>query len=805
VDKTYPASATSTVNSSGVDRVAPPVVVDAGGKAYTCNACSGDKITLGAPATGPPPPVSGHVDPIGNQDIIVLNPGRGATVTGNNNTVTGGSGNNRDVQTIGSGNTITLGDGSNNKATATGGGNNNVTIGNGDNNSATTDVGNRNTATTGTGNNNRATTSGGNNNQATTGAGSHNQATAAFGNNNTASAGDGNHNRVLTGAGNNDRAAAGNGNDNQVTAGRGDANTAMVGNGDRNRVVTGAGNGNAATAGNGNGNQITAGQGSRNTAQVGNGDRNRVVTGAGNDNLASAGNGNGNEITAGRGSGNSAMVGDGNHNRVVTGAGNDNLATAGDGQENTVIAGGPGNRNVAIAGDGERNHAEVGQGNDNLAAVGAGRDNFTRTGAGNDNATINGPGAGSRTQVGPGSGNMANNNPVDPKNYRPFTPRDPPVDLSPRVPPGQGQNGNQQGANQAGATQSGAQPVEPLISPYAKSVESGVQNFLGKYNRYQRTLRDAVTRHLIASDQMRSLANSVGDSSVPGAKQLARALDRYGNYRAGQAQWYGARSQRLAEISGQKLSNTSVGDWFKRNITTVRDPKTGVFIQGRVGRMGITNVGLQGHLPTDGSDPMRVGWRKALPTQRLMSSTLADRLNRSTTPNPRILNSPAVQAAQEAHPGLPVTTNIDNVGGMRLLETARRGLTKVAAPVGLALGALDVVNQVHHGVPVGQAVGKTASGILVSGAVSAGTTALLGTAAAAAIVPGPGWAIAGGIVAGVAASYVWDAIGGSKLGAKVGGWVGNRAADVGKGIKNTAVNAWHATSNFFGGIAHAFG
>ena len=65
---------------------------------------------------------------------------------------------------------------------------------------------------------------------------------------------------------------------------------------------------------------------------------------------------------------------------------------------------------------------------------------------------------------------------------------------------------------------------------------------------------------------------------------------------------------------------------------------------------------------------------------------------------------------------------------------------------------------------------------------------------AAALVPGPGWAIAGGIVAGVAASYVWDAAGGSKLGAQVGGWVGDRVADVGTGVKNV-----------FGGLSHVFG
>src|SRR5262249_48531515 len=153
-------------------------------------------------------------------------------------------------------------------------------------------------------------------------------------------------------------------------------------------------------------------------------------------------------------------------------------------------------------------------------------------------------------------------------------------------------------------------------------------NYLGKYNRYQRTLRDAATRHLLASDQMRDLANGLRNSKLPASNALAGVVDKYGDYRAGRAQWYGTRSQRLGEISQQKLTNTPISGCCKRTTTPVRPPKPGRFTQGRFGRLAITNSGLPAYLPTDKNDPPRVGWRKALPPQRRLSSPLADNMNR---------------------------------------------------------------------------------------------------------------------------------------------------------------------------------
>lgn len=630
--------------------------------------------------------------------------------------------------------------------------------------------------------------------------GDHNQINADGGSGNTAQAGDGNHNQVVTGPGDNNQALVGNGNANRATAGYGSHNTATTGDGTDNKALTGAGSDNLASVGNGNNNTATTGRGSGNTAAGGDGDNLRITTGAGNDNHAEAGNGSNNQVTAGRGSGNTALTGDGNHNRVITGAGNDNLAAAGHGDDNQVTAGGPGNRNLALAGDGDRNRVVTGPGDDNLAAVGAGNDNYTRTGPGNRNSTLSGPGENNRTQLGSGQGNTANQHLVGPNQTRAFTPLDVPEDRSPVLHPDQPRGGIlgappplYQGLDRD-ADKQGPGHVEPLVSPYLKSVESGAQNYIGKYNRYQRTLRDATTRHLIASDQMRTVAGSLRDSTLPGTNTAAGLADRYGQYREGRARWYGSQSDRLGQITKQNLDGMRPGNMFKREYAPRLSPVTGQPAQ--TVQRGISGQGLHGYLPE------RV--------QRGASWTPADRINRIPAPdkanpktldprfpqgtNPAITDNPAVKA----NPRLPVSTNMTEIGGPRLLETGRRALTKVAGPTGLILGAGDVAYQIHQGVKPGEAIGKTGAGIVVSAAAGGAATAALSTAAASALVPGPGWAVAGGIIVGIGASYAWDALGGSEKAAQFGGWAQDKGTEAVEGIKNTAVDAWN-------GVTHAFG
>lgn len=257
---------------------------------------------------------------------------------------------------------------------------------------------------------------------------------------------------------------------------------------------------------------------------------------------------------------------------------------------------------------------------------------------------------------------------------------------------------------------------------------------------------------------------------------MANFAERYGQYRLGRAQYYGQQSLRLRDITEQTLDPKLARNPLDRNLVTVNDPSVP---GGRVARPGgptnLSKLGIHGYIPREGEFPIIksgplagdgvLGRTKPgqllnnVPTQRLLSWTAADKLNRlpaDVPPNPTVVNSPALRA----NPDLPVNTGIKRIGGLNLLETGRRGLTKVSGPVSLGLGVAEVADQVANGVPVARAVGRTGSGLVVSGAAGA-----LGAAGVAALVPGPGWAVAGGIVVGTAASMVWDHY---HLGDKVG-------------------------------------
>ena len=376
-------------------------------------------------------------------------------------------------------------------------------------------------------------------------------------------------------------------------------------------------------------------------------------------------------------------------------------------------------------------------------------------------------------------------------------------------------------------------------SAAVKPGESAVQNVVGKFNRYQRTLRDATTRHLIATDQMRGLAGSLRSSRLPGTNGIAGVADRYGDWRYSRALRYGALSDRLDQITKQGFGG--IKDAFTKVPVTLRDPKTGLL--GQRTWLGIHNVGVHGHLPENVqraanltlADPLNrinPGGRLDRVKTALGLGGLTDRANFPNGTNPAITNSPSVVKAKAigapGDPSLPVAENLKRVGGARLLETARRGLTKMSGPVSLAFGVVDVIDQVHGGKSLTEAIGKTGSGIAVSGGASA-----LASAGIAAMVPGAGWAVAGGIVAGAYIGDAWsrsgagdavgkgfdsagkafgqgDVLGGvgaagkglaqgvGKLGGQIGedaanagGWVGDRAKDVGGAIADGASNVWH--------------
>ncbi|MBO0877262.1 MAG: hypothetical protein J2P19_28115, partial [Pseudonocardia sp.] len=469
--------------------------------------------------------------------------------------------------------------------------------------------------------------------------------------------------------------------------------------------------------------------------------------------------------------------------------------------------------------------------------------------------------------------------------------------------PGQQQphNPGQQPKNPA--QQTGQQQPGNLLPDWVtrngKPIETVVQNLLGKYNRSQRTLRDAATRHLIATDQFDNLASKLrdaklpggktlgalvdglgdklGDAKLPGGKTLGSLADRlgksnlgdtlrdaklpggktlgalaknlggtlkdaklpggktlgalakgYSNWRYKQAMRYGSMSHRLDQLANQKSSG--LRNPFKKATVKVLDRKTG--LPKTTTMRGFNAFGIHGHLPeklqraanwTGGDWFNRIKPGKTLDKVRGALGLRTDDARFPEGKNPRLAEdgpkeSPAVKAARAAAKTggekFPIAENIKRIGGMRLAETGRRVLTKAAGPVTVGFGALDVADQVRHGKSLASAIGKTGSGIAASSLAYAG---------AAAVIPGGGWAVAGGIVASAYVSDAWsrsgageavgkgidkagkafskgDVVGGLgeagkgvvEGGKKFGVQVGKDAVNLGKGAVNLGKSAWHS-------------
>ena len=269
-------------------------------------------------------------------------------------------------------------------------------------------------------------------------------------------------------------------------------------------------------------------------------------------------------------------------------------------------------------------------------------------------------------------------------------------------------------------------------------------------------------------------AKAVAHGLAHPGQALAKGARAYGQYRLGRAAWYAKQAKGMRAILDQKKPLKTVLSKLRRPLTkpTVTTG-TGKLVRG--GR-NIFHTGLLARVPQS--------------VRKAAAWTLGDRLNRlpagKANPAIKALTGPAnvqamqaglngdAKAAQRITGSLAKSTNIKRIGGLRLAETARRGLTKIAAPVTLAFGAWDVYDQVHNQhKSMASALGKTGSGI----AVSAGASALA-SAGVAAVVPGAGWAVAGGIVAGVYASDVWNR---SHAGDAVGKGFDNASKAFGKG------------------------
>jgi hypothetical protein len=171
--------------------------------------------------------------------------------------------------------------------------------------------------------------------------------------------------------------------------------------------------------------------------------------------------------------------------------------------------------------------------------------------------------------------------------------------------------------------------------------------------------------------------------------------------------------------------------------------------------------------------------------QKISAKTAADNINRPVQRNP--------DGTVKKNADGTKARKMGDGRGWRVSETVRRGLTKVT---GLSTGvgvALDVASGISSGEDPAHAVGRAGSTAIVGAAAGAGVQALLATAAASAIVPGPGWAVAGGIVAGIVVSSVFAS---TDIDNKIGEGVQAGAKKAWNGIKSGA----GAVGDFVGGL-----
>ncbi|HZZ49201.1 MAG TPA: hypothetical protein VFE65_20140 [Pseudonocardia sp.] len=153
--------------------------------------------------------------------------------------------------------------------------------------------------------------------------------------------------------------------------------------------------------------------------------------------------------------------------------------------------------------------------------------------------------------------------------------------------------------------------------------------------------------------------------------------------------------------------------------------------------------------------------------QKALGTSVFDHMNRPAVPGQ--------SAVKNALPFLREST----FGGDNAMELARRGLTKLGGVATVAFAARDVYKDVQAGDSVPRALVKTGSGVAVGAVV--GGLAQAGVAAMA--VPGAGWAVGAGLLAGAGASYLWTKY---DMGTKVADGASAAGKVIGEGVKNGA-------------------
>ncbi|GAA5175042.1 hypothetical protein GCM10023321_80200 [Pseudonocardia eucalypti] len=756
---------------------------------------------------------------------------RGNGNVGNQNVGNANTGN----QNVGSGNTGNANTGNGNRGNANRGNGNTGNANQGDLNIGDANVGNRNLGNANhgsynTGNNNRGSHNVGNANVGSHNVGNANQGSYNIGNANVGDHNQGNANRGShnVGSGNRGSRNIGNGNvgSNNVGSGNhgsfniGDANTGSynrgngnvgshnVGNGNRGSYNVGSGNRGNRNVGNGNVGDYNVGSGNVGSHNVGNanhgsynvgnhnvGNGNRGNYNVGDANVGSYNRGNGNVGNHNVGNGNR-----GNSNRGNENVGNRNVGNGNRGNDNR------GDRNIGNANVGNYNRGDGNRGSYNVGSYNNGSYNVGNRNVGNHNV-----GDRNRGNDNVGNRNVGNRNIGDDNK-------------------GNDNAGNRNvGNNNAGDDNHGNNNVGNRNKGNDNAGDDNVGNDnIGNRNHGDRNVGDDNRGNDNAGDRNHGDRNVGSDN---------KGNDNVGNRNRGNNN-QGNDNKGNNNTGNNNKGNDNVGNNLNGNkqkspAEILTDPR---FLAG-VGTNGLKNykraegtfgdaakrhderakgARARGDLETAAKEERLAKQYKGL-SDRLKTLTsphakgtpLVERLKRPLGNLPTMLQRGMAQSVFDHinRPGVPGQHPVKNAlpflreskfGGDNLKELARRGLTKVGGVATLAFAGYDIYNSIKAGDSVPHAVVKTGSSVVISAAVGAGTQAAVAAGLTALAVPGAGWAVGAGILAGAAASYLLTKYDVPNKIADGAVWLGGKVADGAKAVGKGIANGAKKVAKFFG-------
>ena len=605
---------------------------------------------------------------------------------------------------------------------------------NGANNHGNGNNGNNNTGFFNTGDANL-----GNHNQGNSNIGNANVGNANRGNANVGNSNVGNANRGSYNVGDSNVGSANLGNANVGNGNRGNSNVGNANVGSFNRGSENVGNSNVGDRNGGNSNRGSFNQGNSNVGNSNVGSYNRGNSNVGNANVGSYNRGNSNIGNSNVGDSN---VGD--RNRGNANHGNDNVGNRNQGNANH------GNDNIGNSNRGDRNHGDDNQGNDNVGNRNVGNRNAGDDNRGDDNA-------GNNNQ---GNNNIGNNN-----------------------------HGNDNAGND----------------------NRGNEN-IGNNNRGDRNTGDDNQGNDNLGDRNHGDRNT-GDDNQGNDNTGDR---NHGNSNTGNDN-RGDRNTGNNNKGNDNTGNDLNGNNQKSPGEILTDPRflAGVTVNGLKNfkrAEGTFNDAAKRHTERANAARASGDWATVAKEERLASRyrgfskelTFLTSQHPKGTPLLERLRYPLANMPDRVQKGLarsvfdPINRPNGAFGGDNRKELARRGLTKVGGVTTLAFSAYDMYQSIKAGDSVPHAALKTGSSVAISAAAGGLTQAAVAAGLSALAVPGAGWAVGAGILAGAGASYLltkYDVP--NKIadaGVAAGKWVGNRAGDAGRGIANGA----KAVGKFFG-------